>query len=79
VLQAVSVAFSREANRQAGAGIVVMDVMCDPALYTAANFSSDGFHPNDAGYTHLATRLTAIINGAASVPPATCAAMTAIP
>ena len=79
VLQAVSVAFSREANRQAAAGVVVMDVMCDPALYTAANFSSDGFHPNDTGYTHLATRLTAIINGGPSAAPASCAAMTAIP
>ena len=79
VLQAISVAFSREANRQAGSGVVVMDVMCDPALYSTANFSSDGFHPNDAGYTHLGTRLTAIINGGASVPPATCGAMTAIP
>ena len=79
VLQMVSVAFSREANRQAGAGVVVMDVMCDSALYAASNFSRDGFHPNDAGYALVATRLVAIINGAASVPPSTCAAMTALP
>ena len=79
VLQSISVAFSREVNRQGGQGIVVMDVMCDPALYMQANFSRDGFHPNDGGYAHLATRLTAIINGAASVPAASCAPMTAVP
>jgi lysophospholipase L1-like esterase len=79
VLQSISVAFSREANRQAATGIVVMDVMCDPALYAPSNFASDGFHPNDAGYAHIASRLAAIINGAPSVPAATCAAMTAVP
>ena len=79
VLQSVSVAFSREANRQAATGVVVMDVMCDPTLYAPSNFSRDGFHPNDAGYAHIAARLAAIINGAPSVPAATCAAMTAVP
>jgi lysophospholipase L1-like esterase len=79
VLQAVSVAFSREANRQAAGGIVVMDLMCDSTLYAAANFARDGFHPNDAGYAHIASRLAAIINGTPSVPAASCAAMTAIP
>jgi len=78
VLQAISVALSREANRQAGAGIVVMDLMCDAAMYDPSNFSSDGFHPNDAGYARLAARLTAIINGTPSTPVASCAAMTAI-
>jgi lysophospholipase L1-like esterase len=79
VLQSISVAFSREANRQAGTGIVVMDVMCDPALYAPSNFAGDGFHPNDAGYAHIASRLAAIINGVPSTPAATCAAMTAVP
>jgi lysophospholipase L1-like esterase len=79
VLQMVSVAFSREANRQAGPGIVVMDVMCDSALYAPANFARDGFHPNDAGYAHIAARLTAIINGGPSMPATSCAAMTAVP
>jgi lysophospholipase L1-like esterase len=79
VLQAVSVAFSREANRQAGQGIVVMDVMCDPALYAPSNFARDGFHPNDAGYAHIAAGLAAIINGAPSVPAPACAPMSAVP
>jgi hypothetical protein len=56
-----------------------MDVMCDQALYVASNFARDGFHPNDAGHAHVATRLAAIINGAPSAPATTCAAMTAVP
>ena len=67
VLQAISVGFAREANRQAGAGIVVLDVLCDAQVYDRGRFSSDGFHPNDAGYAYLADRLLTIVNGA--VPP----------
>jgi lysophospholipase L1-like esterase len=78
-LQTLSVAFTREANRQARAGVVVLDAMCDAALYAPSNFSSDGFHPSDAGYAHLASRLAAIVNGAASTPAASCASMTAVP
>jgi lysophospholipase L1-like esterase len=79
VLQAVSVAFTREANRQASSGVAVLDAMCDGALYAPANFSSDGFHPNDAGYTHLAGRLAAIVEGGASAPASSCPSMTAVP
>jgi lysophospholipase L1-like esterase len=79
VLQAVSNAFSREANRQAGSGVVVMDVMCDADMYNAGRFSSDGFHPNDAGYAHIAARLAAIVNGGAAGAAASCAQMTVVP
>jgi lysophospholipase L1-like esterase len=79
VLQAISVAFSREANRQAGAGVAVVDILCDPAVYQPSNLSRDGFHPNDAGYAYVASRLAAVVNGAASTPASSCAAMTAVP
>jgi lysophospholipase L1-like esterase len=79
VLQQISVAFSREANRQAGSGVAVLDAMFDPAFYLPSHFSSDGFHPNDAGYAHLASRLAAIVNGSTSAPAASCAQMTAVP
>jgi lysophospholipase L1-like esterase len=79
VLQAVSVAFSREANRQAGSGVVVMDLMCDPGLYAPAHFSGDGFHPNDAGYAHMANRLAAIVNGGSTSAAGSCAQMTQFP
>jgi lysophospholipase L1-like esterase len=79
VLQQISVAFAREANRQAGPGVAVLDAMCDPLFYAASSFSSDGFHPNDAGYAHLASRLAAIVGGSTSAPAASCAQMTAVP
>jgi lysophospholipase L1-like esterase len=77
VLQAISVAFSREANRQAGPGVTVMDMMCDPAVYSQTNISRDGFHPNDAGYAHMASRLAAIVNGAPSAAAGSCSYMSA--
>jgi lysophospholipase L1-like esterase len=77
VLQAISVAFSREANRQAGPGVVVMDVMCDAGMYAPAHFSRDGFHPNDAGYAHMASRLAAIVGGSPSSAASSCSYMSA--
>jgi len=79
VLQAVSVGFSREANRQAGSGVVVLDLMCDAAVYDSSRFSSDGFHPNDAGYAHLAARLLTLVNGASSTPAGACGQMGLVP
>lgn len=79
VLQAIAVALSREANRQAGTGVAVLDLMCDPALYAAGHFASDGFHPNDAGHAHIASRLAAIVNGASAQASASCGPMTAVP
>ena len=79
VLQAISVAFSLEANRQAGGGVTVMDMMCDAAAYDPLRFSPDGYHPNDAGYAYMAARLAAIVQGAASAVPESCAAMRVVP
>jgi lysophospholipase L1-like esterase len=79
LMQHLSVGFSREANRQAGQGVVVLDLMCDPQSYDGSRYSSDGFHPNDAGYAYLAQRLAAIVNGAASAPAASCSQMTVVP
>ncbi len=79
VLQAISVGFSREANEQRANGAVVVDLMCDGRTYEGGRFSNDGFHPNDAGYTEIANRLLAAINGDPSSPPASCAQMTALP
>jgi lysophospholipase L1-like esterase len=78
-LQAISVGFSREANRQAAPGVVVLDLMCDPQTYDRSRYSSDGFHPNDAGYAHMADRLLAIANGATPGVSSSCAQMTVVP
>ena len=79
ILQQIAVGMSRDANRQAGTGVVVVDLMCDAQVYDASRFSSDGFHPNDAGYTYLAQRVQALVNGTSSSPPSTCGQMAAVP
>lgn len=79
VLQAISVAFSQEVNRQAGAGVAVWDLMCDTTMYAPTSLSQDGFHPNDAGYAYLATRLAAIVQGASSPVSTSCNVMRTVP
>lgn len=78
-LQAISVGFSREANRQAGPAVVVLDLMCDAQIYDGSRYASDGFHPNDAGHAYLADRLAAIVNGARPAVAASCSQMTLVP
>jgi lysophospholipase L1-like esterase len=79
VLQQIAVGMSREANRQAGTGVSVLDLLCDAQVYDPSRFSSDGFHPNDAGYAYLAQRLQAIVNGAPSSAPGSCSQMAVVP
>jgi len=69
-LQRISVGFSREgANALAGQGVIVVDLLCDPRSYQSGMYSSDGFHPNDAGYAYLATELVRAIRTADYPPP----------
>jgi lysophospholipase L1-like esterase len=80
LLQAIAVGFSREANRRAGTGVVVVDLMCDPQVYDRSRYSSDGFHPNDAGYAYLAeSKLLPAVNGSSSTPPSSCSQMSVVP
>jgi lysophospholipase L1-like esterase len=79
VIQAISVGFAQEANRQAGRGVVVVDLLCDPQAYDRTRFSSDGFHPNDSGYAYMADRLLAVANGAPSAAASSCSQMTLVP
>jgi lysophospholipase L1-like esterase len=78
LLQAISVGFAKEVNRQAGNSVVVLDLMCDSQVYDPSRFYSDGFHPNDAGYAYLAQRLAAIVNGTPTMAAGSCAQMTVV-
>ena len=69
ILQAISVRFSAEANVQASRGVLVVDLMCDPRSYIPSNFSSDGFHPNDAGYAFMAEVVLNAVNSGSLPPP----------
>jgi lysophospholipase L1-like esterase len=55
--------------------ITVIDLMCDSRLYQAANLSSDGFHPNDAGYSLLAAEIVKAVTSSYPAPKSSCAQM----
>jgi lysophospholipase L1-like esterase len=76
-LQAISVSFTAQIDAFASRGASVVDLMCDPNMYQPANYSSDGFHPNDAGYAYMAGLVYAVVKtGVAAPPRAACAQMT---
>ena len=76
-LQDIAVRFSAEINKLTSRGALVVDVMCDAAFYQAGMYSSDGFHPNDAGYARMAdVAYPAASTGAASAPRSSCSFMT---
>ena len=49
ILQRIAVGIADRINALAAQNIVVVDLLCEARLYSAANFASDGFHPNDQG------------------------------
>jgi lysophospholipase L1-like esterase len=78
IVQQLSVGFTAEINTLVSGRVAVIDLMCDTAFYGVGLLSSDGFHPNDAGYTHLADLVYgAATTGTAPPPLASCAPMTA--
>ena len=76
-MQQIAVAFSAQINLLTAQNVIVIDLMCDSAMYQANMFSSDGFHPNDAGYARLASlTIGAASGGTSSAPRASCGQMT---
>jgi lysophospholipase L1-like esterase len=58
-------------------GVTVIDLMCDPRLYSASSYSSDGFHPNDTGYALLGAEVVkALTNTSYPAPKGSCPQMT---
>jgi lysophospholipase L1-like esterase len=75
-MQEIAVGFSREgANATAALGATVVDLMCDPRTYQPANFSSDGFHPSDAGYAFMAAEVLRALSGGTPAPQQDCGFM----
>jgi lysophospholipase L1-like esterase len=59
---------------------VIVDLMCDTRSYQPATFSSDGLHPNDAGYAFIAGEVVrAITSPTYPAPLGSCPAMTSVP
>jgi lysophospholipase L1-like esterase len=75
-LQNVAVRFSAEINKLTNQGATVVDVMCDGGFYQASRYSSDGFHPNDAGYARMADVVYApATTGSGPIPQTDCSFM----
>ena len=61
-------------------GLRVIDLMCEPRIYQAAQLSSDGFHPNDAGYAILADAVVRSVTSATfPQPQSRCDHMSVVP
>jgi lysophospholipase L1-like esterase len=75
-IQAIAVTFSGKVNALTSQGVLVLDLMCDPRSYIAGNYSSDGFHPNDGGYSFIADLVVAAATtGSAPAPRSSCSQM----
>jgi lysophospholipase L1-like esterase len=80
ILQRIAVGLTDRINALASQSVIVVDLMCEPRIYSAANYSSDGFHPSDAGYVVMADLLyPALRNGTSPAPSSTCAQRTLLP
>jgi lysophospholipase L1-like esterase len=67
-------------NSFQGSDVVIVDLMCDPRTYVPSNYSSDGFHPNDAGYAYIAGEVVSAISSSSYPPPrSSCSQMTIVP
>jgi lysophospholipase L1-like esterase len=67
-------------NPLASASVSVVDLMCDSRSYNTSIYSSDGFHPNDAGYAFIAGEVVRAVTSASyPAPQSSCAQMTIVP
>ena len=63
---------------EAQTSVPMVDLLCDSRSYDPANFSPDGFHPDDAGYLVLAQKYIAVLQSMPPPPPSfTCQQATA--
>lgn len=60
-------------------GVLVVDLMCDARSYQASTYSSDGFHPSDAGYAWIAVEVVAAATTSYRAPQSSCSHMIVVP
>jgi lysophospholipase L1-like esterase len=64
----------------ASSNTVIVDLMCDARSYLPSTYSSDGLHPNDAGYAFIAGEVVrAVTMSSYPAPQSSCAPMTIVP
>jgi len=81
-LQQISVGFSKDAINPLASrpNVAVVDLLCEERTYAPSAFSSDGFHPNDAGYAIMAEMMLAAIRDTNyRLPSASCGRMSIVP
>jgi len=80
IVQRIAVGMTDRMNALASQNVLVVDLMCDPRIYEASSYSSDGFHPSDRGYALMAELVyPALAHGTASTPSSTCAQRRQLP
>jgi lysophospholipase L1-like esterase len=80
IVQRIAVSLTDRINALASQNVIVVDLMCEPRIYSAANYSADGFHPSDAGYAVMADLLyPALRSGSAPGASSTCAQRSLLP
>jgi lysophospholipase L1-like esterase len=80
ILARIAVGLTDRINALSGQSVVVVDLMCEARLYSAANFASDGFHPSDGGYALMAELLfPALKNGTSASPSGNCPQRSLVP
>lgn len=79
--QRAAVAMTKTAvNPLVSSSVTVIDLMCDGRSYFGFNYSSDGLHPNDAGYAFISAEVVkAITTSGYPAPQSSCAGMTIVP
>jgi lysophospholipase L1-like esterase len=78
--QRASVGMAAAVNALTSQSVTVIDLMCDSRSYLSSTYSSDGFHPSDAGYTFLANEIvTAATTSTYPLPRASCPQNTVVP
>jgi lysophospholipase L1-like esterase len=66
-------------NPLASSMTTVIDLMCDARSYLRSNYSSDGMHPNDAGYAFMAGEVVRAVTSASyPAPQGSCASMSLV-
>lgn len=82
VLQQLSVDFSRVGVNPLASrpNVAVVDLLCEERFYAPSTYSSDGFHPNDAGYAIMADLMLAAIKATSyPAPSGSCGRMSIVP
>ena len=79
--QRIAVAMTKTVvNPLLSSNVVVVDLLCDSRSYIPSFYSSDGLHPNDAGYAYIASEVVKAITSASyPAPQNSCPAMTIVP